>query len=794
MAFPFLYLAISLVAGILFSHLLLSSLWVFVFILAIGIAFSWILFFFNRLRLSFFCLLISVFLLGANLHSYHNKSFTENALHRLKHKGYVDFFGTIYKSPSIGKDKDYIYLKVEKVIYMNREENINGNLRVTVYRPSPHSSLPNIFVGDQIIVSARLLSSKGFQNFDHHSRDTYFKSLNIHNRASTKSTLLIKKMKSGKRYLPWRWVSIIRQKLQGKIKQYFSSSRSSMSPQGAVLEALLLGERGRMDQEVTRALQQAGIFHLFAISGAHIAIISFLLFSLFRVFHVPTRPSFGLLMGFLIFYAFLVEGRPSVLRATIMTLAFLLGKMIWSDVNLINTISISAFFLLLANPFSLFHVGFQLTFAATLTIILFFPRIIKYFPRLPLRISEIFVLSLSAQLGIIPIMATTFHRVTFSSLLLNYAAIPLVGIIMAVGYVFLLFSLLVSSMAELTSVVLRFLINLLLACSHLLDWFPHISYRIPTPHLSTIIGYFLILSLLLLKPRVKGQRLIFLSCFLCIFAILISYPFPSASKSLKMTMIDVGQGESILVEFPGRKKMLIDGGGFPQRTFDIGENVVSPFLWKKGIKRVDYLVLTHAHPDHLNGLIAIARNFRIKEFWEAFSPDQNENYADFKKLLRPSVIQKRKFRGNSCQEGQVKIDVLYPEKDYPYVPTIHNDQSLVLRLSYGQISLLLTGDIEVKAESEISKSGTIIESQVLKSPHHGSLSSSSEIFLYKVHPRIVLISVGEGNRYGFPDPEVLRRYREMEADVYRTDLHGALEVSTDGKDISIRTATQQSNS
>jgi competence protein ComEC len=710
----------------------------------------------------------------------------------LKHKGYADFYGTVYKSPSLGKDRDYLYMKVEKVLYQNKEEKFKGNLRVTVYRSSPHSCLSHIFVGDKIVASARLLSSRGFQNFDQFSRDTYFKSLNIHNRASTKSPLLVEKIKSGKRYSPLRWISFIRQKLREKIEQHLTSSQGALSPQGAVLEALLLGERGRMDQEITRALQHAGIFHLFAISGAHIAIISFLLFSLFRIFRIPTRLSCGLLMGFLIFYAFLVEGRPSVMRATIMTLAFLLGKILWSDVNLLNTISISAFLLLVVNPFSLFHVGFQLTFAATLSIVLFYPRIIAFLPRLPLRISDIFVLSLTAQLGILPIMATAFHRITFSSLILNFAAIPLVGIIMALGYIFLFFSFLSSFLAGLLSTALSFLVNLLLACSQPLDWLSFLSYRIPAPNPLVTIGYFLILSLLLLKPRVKGQRLIILLCFFSLFAILISYPFPSTSKTLKLTMIDVGQGESLLVEFPGRKKMLIDGGGLQQESFDIGENVVSPFLWKRGIKRIDYLVLTHAHPDHLNGLRAIARNFRIQEFWESFSPTDSDNYAELKTLLRPSVIQRRKFRGDSYRVGEVKLNVLHPKKSYPIVPSVHNNQSLVLRLTYGQISFLLTGDIEAKAESEILRTSFRMKSHVLKSPHHGSKSSSSQAFLHKVHPRLIIISVGEGNRYGLPDPEVLTRYRKIGANVFRTDSHGAIEVATDGRDISIRTASGQS--
>jgi len=753
-----------------------------------SLACAWLFFLIRKERQAFLFILISTFLLGASLYSLSNRNFDKNSLRRLRLSNYADFYGTLYKSPSRGSDRYILFIKVKKVFYENKQEKIRGNLRITVSHSSESSSQLKLFVHDKIKVSARLLSSKGFRNFKVPSLNAYLKSQNIHNRAFSKSALLVERLESGKKYSPLHLISVMRQKLQNKIENHFSSETSVLSTQGAVLEALLLGERSRMDPSITQSLQKAGIYHLFAISGAHIAIISFFLFSLLKLSRVPTRLSYLFVIAFLVFYAFLVEGRPSVMRATIMAVAFLLGKLIWRNVNLINTISISAFILLVFNPFSLFNVGFQLTFAATFSIILFFPRIIKYFPRLPLRISEVLVLSLTAQLGVFPFIASSFNRVTFSSLILNYAALPLVGLIMAGGYIFLPFSFASSSLAQLLAKGIESLINLLISCSHLFDKFSFISYRIPTPHLITIIGYFLFLLLLLLPSKIRGQKLALIVLFLVFFTVLISHPFPSLSKNLKLTFIDVGQGESILVEFPGRKKMLIDGGGHPEGTFDTGERVVSPFLWEKGIKKIDYLVLTHAHPDHLNGLKAIARNFKIGEYWETFSPLESDPYKEFKRLLSLSVSRKRLFHGHSHQEEKVRIEVLHPEKGEPYVSTISNDQSLVLRFSYNQISFLLPGDIEIDAEKKISGSSRQIKSQVLKSPHHGSHSSSSEAFLDRVTPEIVVISVGEGNRYGFPNHEILERYKKIGAKIYRTDLHGAVEVSSDGRTIIVRTA------
>lgn len=785
-------MASSLAAGIFISSIFPLPLSIWIMVLIFFLIISWI--FISLLRktqTSFVCILLATFFLGSALYTHLNNTYENNSLHTLSSEDYLDFYGQLFKSPSRGQTKDYLYLKIEKIIDRDEEIKIQGNLRVTVPHSKESSPLSDLYNLDAVKISARLSPLGGYRNFNVPPMEMHLKNRNIHRTAYTKSPLLVEKLRSGKKHSPFRMISLLRRKLQKSIEKYFSNTRNqSLSPQGAVVEALLLGERGRMDPGYSQSLQHAGIYHLFAISGAHIAIISFLLFSFFRFLRLPNRVNYALLILFLAFFAFLVEARPSVLRATIMALAFLVGKLIWRNVDLLNTLSISAFILLFFNPFNLFSLGFQLTFGATLSIILFFPRIIKFLPKLPLRISEIFALSLTAQLGVLPLIALNFNRVSFCSLLLNFAAIPLVGLIMALGYIFLIFSVSLTFIADILSRLIHILVDILITISHIFDPFPALSYRIPSPPLFVLLGYYLFLAIFLLPVKIKKQKLITLLVFSLFFVLLVTYPFPSHSRTLKLTFIDVGQGDSILVEFPGRNTMLVDGGGIPEETFDIGERIVSPFLWRKGIKKIDYILLTHAHPDHMNGLKAVARNFKIKEFWEGFSPQENESYAELKRLIPRKTICRRLFRGQEKEIDDVKIKVLNPKQADPYVFRVHNDQSVVLRIVYGQTSFLLTGDISKAVEGELERTSQTLESQVLKSPHHGSDSSSSEDFLRIVAPQIVIISVGRGNVYNLPDQSVLDRYKQNEARIYRTDRVGAVEISSDGRKICVRTAAE----
>jgi competence protein ComEC len=755
---------------------------------------AWTLYGVRRCGPAFIFVLLAVAASGATLYSLEDRAYEANALHRYDSAEYLDVSGWLLASPGREPDGDVLLIRAESIRDRGKERSVPGNLRLTVpLQPGKRDRL-RLHAGDRITASVRLSSGGAFKNFGGFSYDLYLKSRNVHRRAFTKSSLLVEKGRGGRGMLLLASISRLRCALQKNLETSFSSADGTdISPAGAVLEALLLGEDGRMDAGTVLSLQQTGLYHLFAISGGHIAIITFLLFSLFKLVRISRRPSYLVLIFFLVFYTLLVEGSPSVLRATVMTLAFLVGRLLWKDVHILNTISFSAFVLLLSNPFNIFDAGFRLTYAATLAIILFGPPLVKRLPRLPLKTTEMTALSISASLGVLPIIAGSFNRVTFASLILNYAAIPLVGLIMGIGYAFLPLTAVLPGAAPPFVYVLKFLVAGFSRLSHLLDGVSILSYRVPTPHGWTVLGYYLFLGLLLVRPRFRGQRPLIAAFFSAFLGVLVIFPFSPSSKDLVVTMIDVGQGDSVLIEFPGRKRMLIDAGGFADSPFDVGEKGVCPVLWRKGFKRIDFLVLSHPHPDHLNGLVAVARNFSIGEFWEGRPPPEGGIYGELLGALPPSAGRRRISRGFRCNVGEVRVEALHPgREDGPGLPAAENDRSLVLRVSLGRTSFLLAGDIGAAAEREILEAGGDLRSTVLKSPHHGSGFSSSGPFLERVCPDNVLISVGEGNRYGFPSPSALERYRKLKASVFRTDLHGAIEFSTDGKRTRVRTASRVS--
>ena len=767
---------------------------------ALFLAAAWVFFARRRERAAWLCAVLSVAAAGAALFAADDRASERNALHRMESAEYLEVDGKLGASPGREPSRDTLLLGVTSVADAGNRTPVRGRLLLAVPFLRGTRDRLRLNTGDAVRASVRLSSGGAFRNFGGFSYDRYLQAQGVDRRAFTKSGLLVERTAAGNRFGLKPVMSRIRCRLQDGLERSFpSAGGSDISREGAVLEALLLGEDGRMDPADVLSLQKSGLYHLFAISGGHIAIITVLLFGLLRLLRLSRRASSAVLLVFLVFYTLLVEGSPSVLRATFMAMTLLAGRLLWKDVHILNTISLSAFLLLLANPFSLFDAGFELTYAATLTIILFAPPLLRRLPRLPFKASEMTAMSVAATLGVLPIIAASFNRVTFASLVLNYAAIPLVGLVMGAGYAFLPFAVAAPGLAHAPAAALAFLVRLFFVISRSLDGISLLSYRVPTPQGWTVAGYYASLGLVLLRPKFRGQRLLAAGVFAAFLAAVAVYPFPASSPDLKVTVIDVGQGDAILVEFPGRKTMLVDGGGFVDSPFDVGDKVVSPLLWRKGIRRLDVLVLTHPHPDHKGGLAAVAGNFPVGEFWEADPAPEDPAYAELSRRLSRSAIRRRVARGFRWRTGGVTVEVLHPVAPRPSLrpgtrggaggDRAANDRSLVLRISLGRASFLLAGDVEAAAEAEILSACGDIRSAFLKSPHHGSGSSSTAPFLERVRPRRVIISVGAGNRYGFPAGPVLERYARAGAAVLRTDLDGAVEVATDGRETRVRTAS-----
>ena len=259
-------------------------------------------------------------------------------------------------------------------------------------------------------------------------------------------------------------------------------------------------------------------------------------------------------------------------------------------------------------------------------------------------------------------------------------------------------------------------------------------------------------------------------------------------------MIDVGHGDSILIEFPKGEKMLMDGGGLHEDRFDIGKKVIAPLLWKKKIRRIDTLILTHPDPDHLKGLIFIASQFSIGQFWDNGYQTESESYLQLKKILGERMIKTQSLDEETPPQmiNEVEISFLNPPawkttQRKVQNPRDLNNSSLVMKLRFRDVSVLLAGDIGKEAEERMLRKGYPLRADILKIPHHGSSSSSSLLFLKRVKPSYAILSVGERNIGRLPHPEVLKRYGQLGSRILRTDKHGAITVTTDGENIKVNT-------
>jgi competence protein ComEC len=260
---------------------------------------------------------------------------------------------------------------------------------------------------------------------------------------------------------------------------------------------------------------------------------------------------------------------------------------------------------------------------------------------------------------------------------------------------------------------------------------------------------------------------------------------------LHVTFLDVGQGDSALVVFPRGATLLVDAGGLSaSSSFDIGDRVVAPVVRDAGFRRIDYVALTHGDPDHIGGAGSIVREFRPREVWEGIPVPRFEPLIALRINAQSSGARwANVYRGDRVTVDGVEVVARHPAPADWERQRVRNDDSLVLELRWGDVSVVLTGDIGKAVERDIAAAIPPARVRVVKVPHHGSLTSSTAVFLAALQPRIAIVSAGRSNHFGHPVPEVLERYRAIGAEVFRTDQDGAVRVETDGRSIGVRTFT-----
>jgi competence protein ComEC len=630
----------------------------------------------------------------------------------------------------------------------------------------------------------------------------------------------------------------------------------------AIVRAMVLGDRSFVDSDLALPFQQTGAYHVLVVAGLHVGIFLAFIYWITRLLRLRLWARTFVAIAALATYTAIIQDRTPVLRAALMATIFLAARPIFRRVHLLQTVSLAALALLLCKPSLLTDASFQLSFlAATVVAAIavpwlertiepwlfglrdlrdatrdatFAPPIVQFrldlrsaanwlaarFPastqnaafalvglpiRFGLRLWELFVISLALQIGMLPLMASYFHRLTLAAPLSNIPAVLLTGLIVPLAFITLAFSSVSMRLAAQAAWIVSRLVSGLLASVHYFAAWPRAAWRIPDPPMWVIGAFLLLLTLLAIALEIRRahetwqtRTAVCATAFgVCTLAVLIAAsPFAPVRQrgDLEVTTLDVGQGDSLFVIFPGGQTMLVDGGGLAGEErvggyhtgFDVGEEVVSPYLWQRRVKHLDVVMLTHAHHDHMDGLHAILRNFPVRELWvgrDAKTPPYQELLAEAR-ASHTRIIHRR--QGDSFQWTGIDGQILWPPDNDPVEKPSNND-SLVLRLTDGTTHLLLSGDVERQAENAIVSDGEPLHADFLKVPHHGSKTSSTPGFLQAVSPTFAAISVGADNNFGQPNQGTLDRLKDMGIRYWTTADAGAITALSDGRSVSLHT-------
>jgi competence protein ComEC len=686
-------------------------------------------------------------------------------------------FNTICQIIEVRNESEYYYNYTVKVLKYNNQK---CNLKMMLMIKKAKGISPPKYA-DLIQVEGEVSKPEDSRNYKGYSQLNYYKQNKIYGIVKGKNYSILKEKSTNKYNL---WINSIRSYIKNSIIQLIPKENVGIAC------ALLIGDNSSITQDEKDIFSSAYLSHILAISGMHVTYVIIGIGVLIKKAGYRKQKIILILLLFL--FSGITGGSPSVVRAVIMSSLGLVACLIHRKSDTINNIAISAFLILLHNPYNLFNLGFQLSFLGTLGIVLFHSRInfkirnginciIKYIEskninmpnlikiKLIPNIESLISVSISANLLIFPVIMYNYNKISFIFLISNLLVTPILAVLIFSGYITAISSFVSETIAFIPAKIFNFFIDLfqkIASFSSNIDFFKR---TIGTPKVSTILFIYILIFFVFYNQCFNSKLVRYLKKLAKVSIIILIINFMLFQNQnlynsvFTIHFVDVGQGDATLIITSSNKKILIDGGGSETGNFDVGKRVLVPYLLDRKITKIDYLIFSHFDSDHCQGLFAVMNELKVKNAVVSEQIKESENYKTFLKLAQEKQVKVLEVKaGNKLKvDNSTCIQFLWPKQNQLSQNPLNNN-SVVCKIFYKNISILFTGDIEAIAEKEmLGIYKNELKADMLKVAHHGSITSSTEEFLNAVEPRIALIGVGANNKFGHPSDEVIERLNSM---------------------------------
>jgi len=721
----------------------------------------------------------------------------------------VSFSGTTTYQPERGETWDACYATGELQLLSDPMQVVSAKFLIRFQKLVP------LRYGRQITLTGVLQQPQGRRNPGGFDYRAYLARQDIVGIIDAKGLLRVGEQGG---FLPLSWIEALRIRTERVIDHIYTPSGTvEPSLHAQLLKGILLGKRSDLPTETLDIFRNSGTFHVLAVSGLHVGLVAMFCYFGFSCFRLPQKALCLLTIAAVLMYACLIGFRPSVFRASLMAILFLFATLIDRDADLFNLLAFAALVLLLLNPLQIWDVGFQLSFVAVAAIVYFVPKMeqplrrlweneadspsqgsVPVLTRFKNRAVKWLVLSylvtLAAQIGTTPLIGYHFFRAYPLGLIVGPFAVGLVSLIVAVGMASVCVGFIYLPFAALLAVFNHAIISVFLGLIGIFGQTWGIVKLTP-PTFSVFVLYIVFfLGIVHWRSVYKYWRIASLIGLSVLTIWVWDTAFHEKGRLLEVVTLDVGQGDAAFVRFPDNRTMLVDGG--IQRTYydekrqrfvdyDVGKRVIEPYLDFRRIRRLDMVVLTHPDVDHGGGLGHILENFQVgRVLGISDAPLNSETHRRLHAIVNANNIPYSfPYAGKIQLTPTAALNLLHPmdAASTNLLDQDKNDDSLVMKLTYGEVDILFTGDIGKKAEARLIASGQDLRSEVLKVPHHGSSTSSSARFIDAVEPRYAIFSLGQSSQYQFPHADVVARYRARGCVQIRTDEFGAITLRTDGK-------------